>query len=147
MNKFILVSVFAIAMIAGNAYSAVQKCVALDSTTTCTSAPNPYDRHADWGASCTTGSTTTAIKGIALCSDQNGQTQSSTSATISLGTAVDNKYCWCKMESPAVSLWVYDSSGSTADECMRYCAVSCALDVIDPNKPTFRSALFSGLGD
>ena len=63
---------------------AVQKCVALDaSTTTCTSTPTTCK--ADWSATCTTNGTRVPIKGIAMCSNQAADAKYDTSdATILL---------------------------------------------------------------
>ena len=126
------------------AAQAATKCVALTSSTTCTS--SPAAGKLDWSANCTTGSTNVAISGIAGCSSQNGSSVGSKSDSITTSsTSDDNKYCWCKMTSPAVSSWVFYDDYGSAGNCAYYCAHSCAAHV--RNSAAFRSALFSGLGD
>ncbi len=124
---------------------AATKCVALTSSTTCTS--SPAAGKLDWSANCTTGSTSVAISGIAGCSSQNGSSVGTKSDSITTSsTSDDNKYCWCKMTSPAVSSWVFnhDDAGSAGD-CANRCAYYCAYFV--QILADFRSALFSLLGD
>jgi len=126
---------------------AVQKCVALDaSTTTCTS--TPANGNADWSATCTTNGTSVPIKGIAMCSNQAADAQYGTSdaiKTVSGTTDTTNVNCWCKMVEPAVSSWVfigaYSSAGSCASGCSYFCAGSAR------SVSAFRSALFSSLGN
>ena len=126
---------------------AVQKCVALDaSSTTCTSTPTAGN--ADWSATCTTNGTSVPIKGIAMCSNQKADATYGTSdaiTTISSATDTTNLYCWCKMVEPAVSSWVFISPYTSAGDCARACSVGCAGNA--GGIFAFRSALFGSLAN
>ncbi len=126
---------------------AVQKCVALDaSTTTCTS--TPVNGNADWSATCTTNGTSVPIKGIAMCSNQKADAAYGTSdaiTTVSSTSDTTNVNCWCKMVEPAVSSWVFFGAYSSAGLCARGCSAGCASYAQADS--AFRSALFSSLGD
>ena len=126
---------------------AVQKCVALDaSTTTCTSTPTAGK--ADWSATCTTDGTSVPIKGIAMCSNQAADAQLGTSdaiTTVSGSSDTTNLNCWCKMVEPAVSSWVFVYAYTSAGGCAYYCAYLCAFYA--RGNSAFRSALFSSLGN
>ena len=125
---------------------AVTKCVALNSSTTCTSSPIQYQYHTDWADTCTTNGVSTPISGIGICSSTKGASQYATATKLDTSsTSDDNKYCWCRMISPAVSRWVFLSSGASAGDCAQYCASDCANNVqyIAP----LRSALFGSLSD
>ena len=126
---------------------AVQKCVALDSsTTTCTSTMT-YGK-ADWSATCTTNGTSVPIKGIAMCSNQAADAQYGTSdaiTTVSSTTDTTNVNCWCKMVEPAVSSWVYISTHASAGDCARNCSFVCPYRAKDYSK--FRAALFGSLAN
>ena len=124
--------------------SAVTKCVKLSSSTTC-SYVNPGNYVVDWTSNCTSSGTSVAISGISQCSSTSGSSvgQKATSLKISGGT--DDKDCWCKMVSPAVSSWVFYSGLGSASNCAANCAFDCAIYAAI--HASFRSALFSGLGD
>ena len=128
---------------------AVTKCVALNSSTTCTSSYSQYQGHTDWAATCTTNGVSTPIRGIGICSSTKGV---STSATATTATELDTSYapdenhnCWCRMISPAVSRWVFNRSDLPAGDCAQLCAYYCAIAVQD--FASFRSALFGSLSD
>ena len=123
---------------------AVTKCVALNSSTTCTSSPSSYTGHTDWAATCTTNGVSTPISGIGICSSTSGSSVGQTATELS--TSDDNKHCWCKMTSPAVSSrWVFSYSDTSAVFCAQSCAKFCAINV--RNLAAFRSALFGSLSD
>ena len=118
---------------------AVTKCVKLTPSTTCTT----YSGNgSNWSATC--GSI--EIQGVAFCGSQKGGSVGTKSETVTTSlTSNDNRYCWCKMVSPAVSSWVFSSGGGSASGCANGCASTCAYDAA--RIASFRSALFSGLGD
>ncbi len=127
---------------------AVTKCVALNSSTTCTSDFRSYYNKTDWAATCTTNGVSTPISGIGICSSTEGGSEGATATELDVSyTAGENVNCWCKMTSPAVSRWVfYFSSGSGENaSCAANCAASCANRV--KNRADFRSALFGSLSD
>ena len=120
---------------------AVTKCVKLTSSTTCT---NPSDSYyqSNWSAICGG----IEIQGVGFCGSQDGGSTGTKSENVTTNTGSDdNKYCWCKMVSPAVSSWVFLGSKPTAGLCAIGCANECALDARFSS--AFRSALFSGLSD
>lgn len=135
---------FATNALLANMAVAVTKCVALGSSTKCT-ASLEYNK-ADWSATCTTGSTSTPIQGIAFCSNQEGSTQYVIKSTISTSsTATENRNCWCKMVSPVVSSWVFVVTFASGNDCARMCSDHCASGA--QYYSGFRSALFSDLSD
>ena len=123
---------------------AVTKCVALNSSTTCTSSPSSYTGHTDWAATCTTNGVSTPISGIGICSSTSGSSVGQTATELS--TSDDNKHCWCKMTSPAVSSrWVYYAQFASTDSCVWGCAQGCA-DYLE-EYASFRTGLFGLLSD
>ncbi|MBR2393107.1 MAG: hypothetical protein IKB05_01300 [Alphaproteobacteria bacterium] len=142
-----LLTITAIGAILATPATAVQKCVALDaSSTTCTSTPTAGN--ADWSATCTTNGTSVPIKGIAMCSNQKADATYGTSdaiTTVSDSSDTTNKYCWCKMVEPAVSSWVYLGAVSSASFCVYSCSYSCAYYAQSVSE--CRSALFGSLAN
>ena len=126
---------------------AVTKCVALNSSsTTCTSNGNSYRNKTDWASTCTTNRVSTPISGIGICSSTDGGSMGATATELDTSsTAGGNKYCWCKMTSPAVSRWVFNISYPVAGACAQGCASVCAIGV--QGTTSFRSALFGSLSD
>ena len=151
MKSKILITGAILCAITTTSAHAVTKCVALNSSTTCTSSYSQYLDHTDWAATCTTNGVSTPIRGIGICSSTKGV---STVATTTTATELDTSYgteennnCWCRMISPAVSRWVFGRSGLSAGDCATECAYSCAFNARDSNFPAFRSALFGSLSD
>ncbi len=122
---------------------AVTKCVALNSSTTCTSDFSQYEYHTDWAATCTTNGVSTPISGIGICSSTQGSGSQTATELDTSAISDDNEYCWCKMTSPAVSRWV--SSSYSLRYCDQACALYCASRV--QANAAFRSALFGSLSD
>ena len=148
-SKIILVGAMLCAITTTGAH-AVTKCVALNSSTTCTSNYNSYYNKTDWAATCITNGVSTPISGIGICSNTEESTAGSliypTATEIDTSSIIyDNRYCWCKMTSPAVSRWVYNSSYSSADNCSESCTRNCAHSI--HYTASFRSALFGSLSD
>ena len=124
---------------------AVTKCVALNSNTTCPPSTSSYIGHTDWAATCTTNGVSIPISGIGICSSLRGSSIGQTATELNTSsTSDDNKYCWCKMTSPAVSRWVLHNPNASTS-CDRYCANFCANDV--QSNASFRSAMFGSLSD
>ena len=126
---------------------AVTKCVAWDGGTTCTSDYSQYQYHTDWAATCTTNGVSTPISGIGICSSTSGSSAGKETATEldTSSTSDDNKYCWCRMISPAVSRWVFANKIPSANYCPQNCAYFCA-DYVQ-RIMMFRVALFGSLSD
>ncbi len=131
--------------------AAVTKCVALNTSMTCNI--DAQNGNLDWSGSCSMRGGPTTVSGIAACSSQNGGTAGKLSATLpvtltSSGTADDNKYCWCKMTSPAVSQWVYASSFSSNGMCINNCATACRDGLnFKSSFPQFLPNMISQLSD
>ena len=120
---------------------AVTKCVKLTSSTTCTSASGALSQ-SNWSATCGG----IAIQGVAFCGSQDGGSVGTKSESVTTSsTSDDNRHCWCKMVSPAVSSWVFYYSRTSAGECAFYCANNCARGA--QGISAFQSALFSELSD
>ena len=124
--------------------SAVTKCVKLSSSTTC-SYVNPGTYVVDWTSNCTSSGTSVAISGISQCSSTSGSSVGQKATALKISGGTDDKYCWCKMVSPAVSSWVFRYASVSASDCANFCANACANAAA--YDASFRSALFSGLGD
>ena len=121
---------------------AVTKCVKLTSSTTCTS-HSAGAGQSNWSATCGG----IKIQGVAFCGSQKGGSDGATTESVTTSSNPDNnKYCWCKMVSPAVSSWVFYNYPSTS---AGYCAFNCAYDCANAARynASVRSALFSGLSD
>ena len=127
---------------------AVQKCVALDSSTaTCTPTVQRAG-YADWTATCTTEETSVPIAGVAICSNlagADGDTTTNPLKTVSSGTDTSNVHCWCKMVEPAVSSWVYASTSTSAPLCTSSCSLYCATHIL--STPEYRSAMLDSLAN
>lgn len=133
--------------------AAVTKCVNLSSGTTCKAiSVSVYGNNVEWRGLCNS----INVRGVSKCSSTANTTWYHKVGFINTTSATaNNKYCYCKLISPAVSSWVVigfctSSScvmpgGGTASECEQYCAKSCQDELI--NKDNFRSAIFSGLSD
>ena len=120
---------------------AVTKCVKLTPSTTCTSSSGAFGQ-SNWSATCGG----VSVSGVAFCGSQDGGSTGTKSETVTTSPAsADNKNCWCKMVSPAVSSWVFNRSAPSAGNCAYNCAIGCAAYA--QGKASFRSALFSGLSD
>ena len=147
ISKLFLIAGAMLCAITTTGAHAVTKCVALNSSTTCTSSPTQYQYHTDWADTCTTNGVSTPISGIGICSSFYPTSQYDTRVTQlnTLSTVDENLNCWCRMISPAVSRWVFylwfGSAGDCAWECARYCASSVQF-VED-----FRSAMLGSLSD
>ena len=120
---------------------AVTKCVKLTPSTTCTS--SGAFGQSNWSATCGG----IAIQGVAFCGSQKGDSidVTTTDAVTTSTTSDDNRYCWCKMVSPAVSSWVSYGPRMDAGDCADDCAYNCASSA--RGNSAWRSALFSGLSD
>ncbi len=120
--------------------AAVTKCVKLNSSTTC-SAYSGIANQSNWSATCGV-----SIQGVAFCGSQNGGSTGATTGAVTTSSTIDNnKYCWCKMVSPAVSRWVFYGDRESASNCVSICARICASYAA--GNASFRSALFSNLSD
>ena len=120
---------------------AVTKCVKLSSSTTCSNHSSESGQ-SNWSATCGG----ISIQGIGFCGSQYGGSVGATTDAVTTSSSNDaNKYCWCRMISPAVSQWVFLIEYSSAGNCANRCASVCAPDVL--SFVAFKSALFSNLSD
>ena len=121
---------------------AVTKCVKLTSSTTCT---NTSGSGSNWYVTCGG----IAIQGVAFCGSKGGGSTGTKSRTVTTSaTSDDNKHCWCKMVSPAVSSWVFNywfTPAPSAGNCAYNCATRCATGARDSS--AFRAGLFSEFSD
>lgn len=120
---------------------AVQKCVALDVDVIPTEVLYT-EGLADWSVVYPD----VTIRGIAVCSNISAD-EHSTSNTLEYSTynAELNSECWCRMISPAVSLWVYTTSQDDGAYCAETCPRICANRT--KNMTGFRASLFSNLNN
>ena len=135
MRKFI---VFIFALFICGTTNAATMCVKLNASKNC-SFKSPGYYTSDWTSTCSS----VAVSGIGYCSSKDGGTRGTKSSSLTVSDTVEeNKYCWCKMVSPAVSSWVFHIGTNTAAICARYCTYYCASIFTDSD---FRSAMFSDL--
>lgn len=155
MNKIFFISVAIGIITTINPANAVIKCIESSALTSCSTAPTVYKNKPDWLAVCNG----TDVHGVAVCSSQASTTIGETSTTPTVSTNLSsNKYCKCKMVSPAVSQWITPGKCTntecfatmTAEQCAQYCGLMCASAVADMygnGGAVFLSAMFSRLSD
>ena len=124
--------------------TAVVKCVALNTSTTCSGVSSSYSG-LDWNATCKTGNTNVPVKGIAGCSSSNSTSIGNTATSLSISPTADyNYYCWCKMTSPAASQWTYAYSFSSGSNCLKDCSYYCVFSL---SNDYFRTGMFQSVSD
>jgi hypothetical protein len=91
------------------------------------------------------------VSGISAClTSAYGKSMGGTVSQLSdnnervIGGERNGKYCWCKMTHPAVSLWAFSYTYSSASECASYCANYCGSHV--RNNSSLRAGLFGSVG-
>ena len=141
-KHLILAGVFSVAIVQSQPAMAVTKCVALNSSTICTSNYTSYRNHTDWAATCEG----TQISGIGICSSTASNLFNTATELDISATTDENVHCWCRIITPAVSRWVYIANQGSTDMCAIYCAQDCAK-LLDDNDMSFASALFGSLSD
>ena len=125
---------------------AVTKCVALNSSTTCTSTTDSYNT-VDWGTTCITNNKRVNITGIGGCGTnylEGGNIQVIDKLETS-DTSNANIYCWCKMTSPATTPWISAASYSSVGTCLRNCAHTCTTSF--DNDSIFRDYMIFRMSD
>ena len=114
---------------------AVTKCVNLGLGNKCAGTADEYQ--SNWMADCF-GTLELPLRGVAVCASTVASGGSPTSRTfVSFSNVVDeNKYCWCRLVSPAVSGWVSNGYGnySTYSKCVQGCAKECVENVRTPGR-------------
>ena len=104
----------------------------------------------DWTSECTIAyngtSKTVVVSGVMIRSNMQGVTGDAVDTLTQSDNVSENKFCWCKMLSPAVSKWIRMESGdATANEvnCLNWCSLNNA----NPNNVnvTFRQAMFTNI--
>lgn len=154
MGKLYLLVALTAGVLVASPAVAVMKCVKLVPNSSYTSTYNSNGYKVDWTAS----SSGVPIVGVSACASTAGTTVGQRASSLTKSSSLEsNKYCWCKMVSPAVSSWVVPE-GCTDAQCMfltetncrQYCAVFCArTGRSDQSSKSgdFLNALFSGLSD
>ncbi len=118
---------------------AVTKCVKLTPSTLCTTSSS---NGSNWYATCGG----IEIQGVAFCGSQEGASEGVTTETVTTSsTSDDNRHCWCKMVSPAVSRWVFAYTHDSAGHCADGCSNNCGF-ISEESEPG-RAGLYSGLSD
>ncbi len=100
------------------------------------------------------------VSGISVCSnidggtigtvatDEQTTTLNSQYTSQANGGSVAGQYCWCKMENPVASRWVFKQSGRSANECKYNCPNNCASSGSPSGlvrNESFRIAVFGAL--
>ncbi len=119
---------------------ALYKCVRLDATRIPTSGANVQCM--DWWVKYSDGQT---VNGVAVCSSQYPGFGYLATELVDSGDGVSNTACYCKMTTPAVSLWISNGNYPTQYDCRVDCAANCVQGMKTSN--TLRTAMFSNLYD
>ena len=126
--------------------TAVTKCVALNSTTTECESLSSTTNGSEWSATCTTNGITTTIRGIGVCSSTPNQSGNPVTSIQYSTNPSENKECWCRMISPAVSQWVhYFYEYTSAEYCAENCSSVCTNYLY--NSSYFRGSFFKSMTD
>ncbi len=83
------------------------------------------------------------LSGIAVCNGTSGTWGVATQTNFESGTTGVN--CWCKMLSPANSLWVYRYASTSTSICASDCAVDCGYAIY--TNASYRGGLFGSLNN
>lgn len=126
-----------------NPAAAATKCVALGSSTTCTT-NSSTGNGADWSATCNTNGTSVPVRGIAFCSNQSASGSGQSTITVS-NDASKNTVCYCRVISPVVSQWVAADAYSSGATCLTRCQLYCGSQL--QNTASFRNSLLSNFSD
>lgn len=108
---------------------------ALNSDSTCIGSQVPGQ--GEWTMTCDT----TPIVGVGVCSSDTDEIGETADMIVTTGDPDKNLYCWCKMNMPESSPYVYANGYGTAELCLDYCANLCVL--FAGEDASFRSRLFS----
>ena len=105
----------------------VVQCVALNENTTCT---GYHEYGMTWATTCNS----IQVEGVAMCGNEDGGFMGAVSENPGVSTDewLDNQniHCWCKMISPATSLWIYIPPTLYTDSgCLSTCARLCAVEL------------------
>lgn len=138
IRRQIIVIIASAFVILGNCHAAT-KCVAtLNASQSCQN--NAKIGFIGWQATC--GQMT--IIGTGACSNVSGGKIAAQADNIPAENSSDiNKFCWCRMMSPAVSKWIFSYPFSSAAECAYSCGYRCAADM--NSSVAARSAIFKDL--
>lgn len=154
MKKTFILAAAAYIAAGPHATYAVTKCVKLSSSATCTTTML-YKNSPYWTAVCNG----TTVQGIAVCASNQATSIGGTTTPIISPVPTSNKYCTCRMVSPALSRWIRSGYCTdttcyiepTANVCMEYCAYMCATTLAGTSSnienTTFKSNIFSNLSD
>ncbi|MBQ3038945.1 MAG: hypothetical protein IJD41_00090 [Alphaproteobacteria bacterium] len=132
-----LLTLTAVGAILAAPASAVQKCVALDAGVNGEDLGGMLlEGKMDWYVNFPN----IAVRGVSVC-------LSSSSETIENMPMPDGSgyNCYCKMVSPAVSLWHYATSFADEWDCQYFCAGMCNTQVAADS--SFRAQMYSSLSD
>jgi len=129
-------------MAATSSVHAATKCVKLTPSANCSYNQAVALGQSNWTFSCNK----IQINGVMFCGSQKSNRIGSISDTVQISTTSENnRYCWCKIVTPAVSPWVFVQDRESAYNCAQSCARSCAT--FAAASTDFQSILFSNLGD
>ncbi len=116
---------------------AVQKCVALDASVNGEDFGGMYlEGRMDWYVNFSN----ITVRGVSVCSSLLSETTDDMPMPDGSGY-----HCYCKMVSPAVSLWHYVSSFVDEWDCKEFCAGMCNTQVAADS--SFRAKMYSSLSD
>lgn len=116
--RYVIFICFALCLSYANA---VVQCVKLDPATVCTTSNDCYNV-----ADCSVDCDITPVVLVGQCGSVSGTADVSTLDNVTISaTTTNNKYCWCKIVSPAVSKWVYRYEYSASSSCFQQCARGC----------------------
>lgn len=130
MNSVKTVFIACLLMVIVAPVYAATKCALLSASGTTCSAPGTNTAYmSDWTRNCTTNGISTPLSGIVFCSETYGEL-GTTATTIS---AKPGGYCWARVLSPVVGMWVMASPrfGGDVITCRLHCARITGGDVYE----------------
>ena len=86
---------------------------------------------------------TNTVKGSSACNEIAGTVNTADATVSSVSGESTGAHCWCAMQKPLVSDWVYSGAYASADACGAACATACANNV--KTSSTFRTAMFNAI--
>ena len=96
---------------------AVQKCIAKPKIDGEGTSFGGFGSGMDWGYRYSNG---VEIKGITTCSNKEG-TFASTTESLTHSGGSEDRFCWGRVISPAITPWIYSESYQTGEECAIWC--------------------------
>ncbi len=127
MKHYLLFSLTAVICLILSPAIAVTQCVpSMYNMTKCNIGTG--NNNNSWSASCSDGgSLSIFLYGSANCSSDSSSRGYGYKDMLTISsTLTNNKYCWCKLDRPYPTRWLYLYDASTGEICAKNCSEKCA---------------------